>query len=662
LYVQISIILHFLLAGVGMFYLGRFLDLQRLPSLFAAVVFMFSGYIITHAIHQTIVTGMSWLPLVTLFTLTSIRTNRSRPMIFAAGSLAMSVLAGFPQTSLYIFFFLGCLFVFETVSILRGGTDERWKKAGAATAKFAFIVIIGLGLTAIQLFPTIELAPLSYRAAISYEKSLVGSLTWEQLITLVVPKFFGASSAEGYTYWGPAAYWSYWETCIYVGVSSLVLILFGLGYVRRKSFFLFLACMGLFALLVGLGDSFIFHKLLFNFAPGFSKFRNPARITMLFEFACALVAGLGVQGLLHEKDVTRGRWARISPLVLAGGVLLFFLLFHGNLLSGMFPFLARTQIQQFVSSEVSAALFLALGASIAILAAIRGMISREVAALALFVLCFVDLYIFGFSQNNGTTDPRDYFGRGEMVTANLREEGKSELFRVNSRQGGYMILDRNQGMIDNVFLLEGYTPLALTHVWPPAENTDAQFDMLNIKYSIKVDEQKQTMGLQPRTSYLPRAYFVEAARVLLTESEVGKFMSGPQFDYRRMVALQRSPSINVADHSERLFVPARILAYENEKIVVQVSNDRPGILVLSEIFYPGWVATVNGAEQEILKANGTLRAVALDAGDHTVVFEFAPASFRYGMWVSSGSLLLLIVIVAVHRLKARGKASVTSHG
>ena len=575
-------------------------------------------------------------------------------MIFAAGSVAMSVLAGFPQTSLYIFFFLGCLFLFEAISILRRPDQDRWKKAGVISAKFSFIIIIGLGLTAIQLFPTIELAPLSYRAGISYEKSLVGSLTWEQLLTLLVPKFFGASSAEGYNYWGPAAYWSYWETCIYVGVSSLALILFGLSFVRGKPFFVFLAFLALFTLLVGLGDGFVLHKLMFSFAPGFSKFRNPARITMLFEFACALIAGLGVQSLLSEKQ-PQNRWSKLSPFILAGSALLLFLLLQGGALADMFAFLKRPQIQHFVTSEVTTGLFLALAASAAVLAAIRGLISREVSAIVLFVLCFVDLYIFGFNQNNGATDPRDYFGRGESVAARLRDEGKNELFRINSREGGYMILDRNQGMIDHVFLLEGYTPLAVERVWPPAKNADGQYDMLNIKYQIEVDEKRQAMGLRERTGYMPRAYFVEAARVLLNDTEVDKFMKSPQFDYRRMVALEKPPAFSVGDETNRQYVPARIVSYENEKIVITLSNQRTGILVLSEVFYPGWAAWVDGTEQEILRANGTLRGVALPPGDHKVIFAFVPASFRYGAWVSAGSLVLLGIVVGGLRLNTQRK-------
>jgi uncharacterized membrane protein YfhO len=68
-----------------------------------------------------------------------------------------------------------------------------------------------------------------------------------------------------------------------------------------------------------------------------------------------------------------------------------------------------------------------------------------------------------------------------------------------------------------------------------------------------------------------------------------------------------------------------------------------GYLVLADTYYPGWRAEVDGAETEILVANHAFRAVALELGKHTVVFEYAPISFQIGAWITLGSSLVLVI-------------------
>jgi uncharacterized membrane protein YfhO len=69
--------------------------------------------------------------------------------------------------------------------------------------------------------------------------------------------------------------------------------------------------------------------------------------------------------------------------------------------------------------------------------------------------------------------------------------------------------------------------------------------------------------------------------------------------------------------------------------------------VLSEIFYPGWKATVDGEEAEVLRANWSLRAVALRGGNHSVELRFAPASFRTGTAITVITLAVCAVLLVL---------------
>jgi uncharacterized membrane protein YfhO len=90
-----------------------------------------------------------------------------------------------------------------------------------------------------------------------------------------------------------------------------------------------------------------------------------------------------------------------------------------------------------------------------------------------------------------------------------------------------------------------------------------------------------------------------------------------------------------------------------ERVVVQAGAAQPGYLVLADVYYPGWQATVDGEPVEVVAADHAFRAVALPAGDHTVVFCYDPLSFRLGAGISLGAGLLFLLALAAATLSRR---------
>ncbi|MBT5875017.1 MAG: YfhO family protein [Candidatus Latescibacteria bacterium] len=86
-------------------------------------------------------------------------------------------------------------------------------------------------------------------------------------------------------------------------------------------------------------------------------------------------------------------------------------------------------------------------------------------------------------------------------------------------------------------------------------------------------------------------------------------------------------------------------------ISLDVSLDSPGILVLGEVYYPAWKAYIDGEKVEILKANDTMRAVALRSGRHQVVMRYESAAVTWGLVISVAGVLLVLsmVILSHHR-------------
>ena len=94
-----------------------------------------------------------------------------------------------------------------------------------------------------------------------------------------------------------------------------------------------------------------------------------------------------------------------------------------------------------------------------------------------------------------------------------------------------------------------------------------------------------------------------------------------------------------------------MLAYAPERVVLQTRNADRVLLVLSDTFFPGWVATVDGQPTPIYPTNILLRGVMLPPGQHTVIFDYAPLSWRRGLWISALGLLLCAGLLVVGRVQ-----------
>ena len=83
-----------------------------------------------------------------------------------------------------------------------------------------------------------------------------------------------------------------------------------------------------------------------------------------------------------------------------------------------------------------------------------------------------------------------------------------------------------------------------------------------------------------------------------------------------------------------------------DRVAIEVTLQRPGIVVLADIFDPGWRLSIDGRPAPILRANLLMRAAAVAAGSHTLVFTYRPASVRIGAWISLSGLAALAGLAA----------------
>jgi hypothetical protein len=143
---------------------------------------------------------------------------------------------------------------------------------------------------------------------------------------------------------------------------------------------------------------------------------------------------------------------------------------------------------------------------------------------------------------------------------------------------------------------------------------------------------------------LPRA-FVASQAIVLGDTEAQAALARPDFDPATTVILDQ-PAANAAGSASH---PATIATYTPER--VSLTAEGPGYLLLTDAYYPGWTATVDGSPAAILRADLMFRAVALPAGTHTVEFRYEPLSVRIGLWISGITILVLGIGLIVLRRK-----------
>jgi len=572
-------------------------------------------------------------------------------VVLAGLTLGHSFFAGSPQMSLFFYFFLLCAFLFELFNA-NGWNGLLRKPALAMSLRAAAVILISLGIAMVQFLPTQELSGLSARAQITYEKASEGSLGWAQLLTLIAPKFFGAADAHAYTYWGPGPYWHYWETCIYFGALPLLLALLSLRLLRRNRFLVFLVCFALFALLFSLGSNFILHSAFFYAVPGFASFRNPARMGVFLAFTGSLLSGFALHALMQgaaagsEKAV----W-RKTLLIIAGAVAAFIVLALLGVLDGAFPFLTQAQSGGMARRELVVALgFLGAGTALLYAFVARKGSSALLAVLAC-TLAFLDLYRFGADHNTATMNPEDHFRQADPLVKFFK--GQEGIFRVNSRNSQGMIMDRNQGMVDHIFTMEGYTPLYLQRIQIPAPSQEIAFDLLNIRYYTTTDSARGTLGLGERPRVLPRAYMVFASSVTRTGEESEARMRELSFDPWTMAVVEDTLHTPLVPPAQEPVWHVTIDRYRNNSIEMTVETGHDGLLVLSETYYPGWRAYVDQQPASLFRTNYGLRSIPVPGGRHSVTCSFESESFTRGLSASLGTLGVCLAGMLISRRRSR---------
>ncbi|HPP39718.1 MAG TPA: hypothetical protein PK498_05435 [Candidatus Kapabacteria bacterium] len=651
---ELSLIIHFLIAQISMFALMRYFKVSFWSAIVSAITYSFSSLLVCHAIHPMIVSHLSWFPLIFMFYHKANAQSSIKSAVISGLLLGMVMLSGHPQMTLYFYLFLGIFFIWNLIA-------DILKKAITTKTFTKYIIasilpfIIAAGIFQIQYLPSSELAEQSRRQEMTFEASSEGSLELSQVISAVVPKFFGYTDATGESKvafqlkkknnkgeYEPFQYYYYWETAYYFGVVALMLGMLGIiGMMKTNRFVAFLAVFSIFALIFAFGSNGFLYYLFYKL-PFFSKLRIPARMAFAIAFGFSVIAGFAIDKLrdFNLKQILAAvAFPLIVSLLAAVGILQSFFSFEENSVST-------------IQSYGATALFFVVSTLIIIYLASKKRLSVSIAGIILALLAFIDLYIAGADFNRSKYDYSKQYQLPEQTLNAFRSKYPDDIFRVNSRMYNppFMAMKRNQGMISEIELLEGYNPLVLERNVPPLSREEIH-KLFNVKYEIAIDTLRMSPYFAERADRLPRAWLVGAVKVIDGE-KVADFMKSEKIDYSKIAVIEKQPEINLPNDIDTNFSGTAIIKhYSPNSIIIETSSEKPSLLCLSEIFYPSWIAKVDGKEVEIIRANYCFRSVVLPVGKHTVEFTAHSSKLISGTWISLATIVLSIALIIVYRKK-----------
>ena len=489
---------------------------------------------------------------------------------------------------------------------------------------------------------------------------------------------------------------------VYVGAFVLMLFILGLFIVKGPIKWALLAAT-ILSILLSWGKNFMgFTDFFLDYVPMYAKFRTVASILVIAEFTIPLLAMLALKKFLEEPDQIKPRLKYVGiSFCLTGVVALLFSVMPSTFFDSFIstsemqalkslpaehvgPLMTNlTEMRQamFTSDALRSFYIILVGTGI-LLAFAYGKLKKEYAIAIILVICLVDLWTVNkrylndemFVPKSEREAPQQMTQADEQI---LRDKSldyrvlnlASNTFNENETSyyhksiGGYHAakLRRYQEMIEQYISPEmqqmfkavseaggDMTKISGDSIWPV-------LNMLNTKYMIFPLQGGQTVPLQNPYTY-GNAWFIDKIQYVANANE--EMAAVGQLNLRHEAVADAKFKTQLGEAMEQDSVSiVTIKGYEPNELSYEVNSGKGGVVVFSEIYYPGWTATIDGQPAELGRVNYILRALNVKSGKHDVVLTFKPKSVNTTETIAyiSYVILMLVVLGAVYMEYRRRK-------
>lgn len=690
----ILVVLQPIIAGILTYIFLRARHISRMGAFIGGISFAFSGWMITWWEEFMIVThSIIWLPLA-LYGSLCIWEKKPRGFLWLTLALTLSIFASFTQSTLYL---LLTLFAWNISLWLEHKHDTASYGVWHPIYTVALSGISAILLTAVQWIPTMEMYRLSPRGVIDAAYIFSGHLLpITQLVTLFAPDYWGNPGT--YNAFGHPGF--YHERIIYLGLVPLGLSLIALFHAKKQelTFWKYFTLIT-FSLVFAIPTSWIWHTL---HVPLLSAMQ-PTRIMMIVTFGASVLAAYGFDAYTHKKNMRLFLLplAVIGAIALAGWGFLGWAIMQTSYCPTSMHALCQTlttaQRNDLLSyGTVTLRNLLLPSATLCMLGAFFLLFHKK--RTALFVSAVgIHIITMGYFANKYL-----YFSeRANMYPITPVISALKERIGSNRAWGyGNAAIESNIFSYFGIAVPEGYAPffpnefgsllgaiqhngtipgnidrsdVTLKHADEVEKMTDnperlRMMSLLGVKYIIETkngdgkDRQKtearfpaslfslswenENWRLWQYKQSLPRA-FLSNNVVIATSSATYKKLFDPKFPLSETIIMDKQPTMSLpAGASAPSTASAVIQSYKPNTVVIKTTHAENAILFLSDSYYPGWNAYIDGKMTEIYRADYAFRAVEVPKGNHTIVFTYEPKSWVIGLYITMGGIILIFFTTA----------------
>lgn len=679
---NLQIALSYFIASLGMYLYSLELTKNKFASIVASITFTFSGFMLFRMEHTNLIQAVGLIPFILFFLEKGKNSISNIHILLAAVFLGLQYLTGHPQISFLTLVLIIYYQFFYFILNLKSKDKYNYLINGIV------IVILGTSIAAVQLLPTLQLTLESIRTDFSYRDFTNGSLIPIGIVSLFFPYLLGAICHNDLYFAG----WLYEIDklsihCMYLGILPLMLSSIAIYNRKENKIVLLWLIIGLCGLILSFGGFLPGYKF-FHSLPFYNMFRFPGRFYLYFVLAASVLSAIGIVNL---KQLSKDQFIKFIQ------AFVFFTLIISEISYLLLSALNSSNNTLYIP-------YLSLNVLFPIIIIILSFTSLTILYLKnanwtkvlLISVLIIDVMIV-FGQFTGWR--RDnvyeykYLKQVPIVASYLKRNLMTlERYMIYDYYFNFASMDLikpNFSIQYKLHCVNGYDPLQLMRYSKLLElmikreeknnivlittNVDTWVNkILGVKYYVcpknhftKLNnklanspnwEQKfcyKNVCLYKSKNYFPKAWIVNDYKVFNNYSEVASFIKNPPKAWNpEYTALVEQKFFNKKDiklkNSKNIY-QIKVKEYKENEVILQVKNQKDGILVLNDIYYPTWKAYVDNKRQTIFPVDVILRGILLPKGQHIVKYKIEDDYFNLGLLVSIFTIIFILLMIQISK-------------
>ena len=577
-----------------------------------------------------------WAPAIFLFLF---RAARGQAPV--ASSAMTGLFAGLAWISGYhppaIYYTIGTSAVIAWVLATK---RPGWRDGARLAAPF--VVVLGL-VSALITIPAVEYG----KRALRYTAS--GAMRWNDRVGYPehASNGFGANDLIHFVIQGADK-----QVEPFSGVIALSLAVMGILAGFQRAEVRILACMASASLLLSMPSSTFVYGVFYSILPLVEKARAPSMLMCVFHFAVAMLAGFGLDGLLSaELDGQKIR--AVAKGAAAFGCLVWTVLLAAEFLRPVLSSLSIVTDKRPAMFALLAILFAAV-----CLTAVRQTIGPSALATLVCLLALLEQgNVSGYAWVHNSEKERRTFLKPIYESGALaqflraRQPARAE---VNTTDFGQF----NLGDWYRLPVVQALVPTVLESTVRLGWWSDRTTQMFGVRYTVsraatrngqtEVFSDKSGMKVFENPGVQPRAWTVHTIVGADSDARAAETVFYPAVDIARAaVVVGQAPAVETCSGQDHVLEGT----FELQRLSVGVEMACRGMLVISDTWFPGWTATVDGRAEPIREVDGGIRAVVLEKGPHRVEMRYQPNSVRMGFFLF---LIGLGIVTVAQRFRSPG--------